>query len=112
VVLRQMLLAATVLTSVPGQTLVAGEYIVEISGTEGAVFGGTCLLLWAKNRTSYAASGLVPLRLEFSGDIISCAIQRKTESGHVQMVIKDSNGSVVAASTETLPFGVVIAAGR
>jgi hypothetical protein len=50
--------------------------------------------------------------LEFSGDIISCAIQRKTESGHVQMVIKDSNGSVVAASTETLPFGVVIAAGR
>lgn len=110
--LRQTLLAATALVLGSGPGLVAGEYIVEIGGTEGAAFGGTCLLITANNGTSYVASGVVPLRLQFSGDIISCAIQRKTESAHLEMVIKDSTGSVVAASTESRPFGIVIAAGR
>lgn len=110
--LRQRLLAAIALVLVSGRGLAAGEYIVEIGGTEGAAFGGTCLLITANSSTSYAASGLVPLRLQFSGDIISCAIQRKTEPAHLEMVIRDSTGSVVAASTESLPFGVVIAAGR
>jgi hypothetical protein len=112
VALRQTLLAATVLTLVCGQTLVAGEYIVEISGTEGTAFGGTCLLIRGKNSTSYVTSGSVPHRFEFSGDIISCAIQPKSASAHLQMVIKDSDGRVVGESTGSLPFGVVTTAGR
>ena len=112
VALTPALLAATVLVLISGQELVAREFTVEITGTEGAAFGGTCLLITGKNSTSYVASGLVPLRLEFSGDIISCAIQRKTESAYLQIVIKDSNGSIVAASTEMFPFGVVMTSGR
>jgi hypothetical protein len=112
VALRQTLLAATALTLVSGQTLVAGDYIVEISGTAGSAFGGTCLLLRAKNSTSYVTSGSVPGRFEFSGDIISCAIQPKIDSAHLQMVIKDAGGRVVGESTGSLPFGVVTAGGR
>jgi hypothetical protein len=100
------------LTLMSGETLIAGEYIVEISGTEGTAFGGTCLLITANNSTNYAASGSVPLTLAFSGDIISCAIQKKAGSGHLHVAIKHSGGHVVAESSKVLPFGVVIAAGR
>ena len=105
-------MAAAGLALVSGEALVAGEYVVEISGTEGTAFGGTCLLITANDRSSHAASGSVPLVLRFSGDVISCAVQRKAGSARLQIVIRNSEGRVVGASTETLPFGVVIAAGR
>ena len=105
-------MAAAALALASGRTLVAGEYIVEIGGTEGTAFGGTCLLITANDRSSHAASGSVPLVLRFSGDVISCAVQRKTGAAHLRIVIRNSEGRVVGASTETLPFGVVTAAGR
>jgi hypothetical protein len=110
--IRQTFLAAMMLASMSGETLIAGEYIVEISGTEGTVFGGTCLLITASHNTNHAASGSVPLTLAFSGDIISCGLQMKTPSGRLRIVIKNASGHVVAESSEVHPFGVVIAAGR
>ena len=109
--LKRTLLAVTVLASALGRTAVAGEYIVEISGAEGTV-GGTCLLITANNNISHVAAGPVPLRLEFSGDIISCAMQRKSGAAHLRIVIRNLDGRVVGESAEALPFGIVIAAGR
>lgn len=100
------------LASMPGGTVIAGEYSVEITGTEGTAFGGTCLLITANNNKNYAASGSVPLTLAFSGDIISCGLQMKTPAGHLRIVIKNADGRVVAESSAVHPFGVVIAAGR
>lgn len=110
--IRRTLLAAAMLASMSGQTLVAGEYIVEIAGTQGIVFGGTCLLVTADKTTNYPASGSPPLTLRFSGDLISCAIQRKAGAGTLRMVIRNAAGQVVAESSKVLPFGVVIAGGR
>jgi hypothetical protein len=112
VAIRQTLLAAMMLASMSGERLIAGEYTVEITGTAGTAFGGTCLLITANNNTNHAASGSVPLTLAFSGDIISCGLQIKTPSGHLRIVIKNADGHVVAESSAVQPFGVVIAAGR
>lgn len=90
----------------------AGEFKVEISGSAGTTTGGTCLLVTGKQSTSHKTSGVVPLTYSFSGDLISCAIQRKSGKGALRLMIRDASGRVVAESTELLPFGVIIAAGR
>jgi len=112
VVIRRTLLAAAIWTLALGGPLRADEYIVEISGSDGTAFGGTCLLITANNNRNFSASGAVPLVFEFSGDVISCAIQRKTGNGDLRMVIRSSRGRVVAESSKVLPFGVIMAAGR
>jgi hypothetical protein len=111
-VIRRTLLAAAIWTLALGGPLRADEYIVEISGSDGTAFGGTCLLITANNNRNFSASGAVPLVFEFSGDVISCAIQRKTGNGDLRMVIRSSRGRVVAESSKVLPFGVIMAAGR
>jgi len=50
-----------------------------------------------------------PITLAFSGDLISCAIIRKSGSGELRVAIKSAGGRVVAESSDLLPFGVVIA---
>jgi hypothetical protein len=112
VAIRHTLLAATMLTLMSAESLVAGDYIVEIAGAPGIVFGGTCLLVTADRNTNYPASGSPPLTLRFSGDLISCAIQRKAGAGALRMVIRNAAGQVVAESSKVLPFGVLIAGGR
>jgi hypothetical protein len=94
------------------RTAVAGEFTVEIGGAEGATFGGTCLLITADKNANHAASGTVPLTFEFAGDLISCAIQKKSGPGQLRIVIKNISGQIVAQSSDVQPFGVVIAAGR
>ena len=110
--IRHTLLAAPMLMIMSAETLIADEYIVDIGGTDGVVFGGTCLLITANNNTNHAASGSTPLTLKFSGDLISCAIQRKAGSGALHMTIRNAAGHVVAESSKALPFGVLIAGGR
>jgi hypothetical protein len=112
VAIRRTLLAVAMLAWMSGESLVAGEYIVEIVGAKGIVFGGTCLLVTADKNTNYPASGSPPLKLRFSGDLISCAIQRKAGSGALRMVIRNGADRVVAESSKVLPFGVLIAGGR
>jgi len=90
----------------------AAEYTVTISGDDGASFGGTCLSMTANQPTSHPASGSVPLTLRLVGDLVSCAIQKKTGSGHLRIVIRNAVGNVVADSAQEQPFGVVLAAGR
>jgi hypothetical protein len=94
------------------ETAIAGEFTVEIGGAEGTAFGGTCLLVSAGKNAKHETSGMVPLTFEFAGDIISCAIQRRGGSGELRIVIKDHGGRTVAESSQTQPFGVVMAAGR
>ena len=89
-----------------------GEFIVEIGGAEGATFGGTCLLMTADKSANHATSGTAPRTFEFAGDLISCAIQKKSGSGQLRIVIKNISGRIVAQSSDVQPFGVVIAAGR
>jgi hypothetical protein len=90
----------------------AAEYTVTITGDDGASFGGTCLSVIAHQPASHPAAGTVPVTLELAGDLISCAIQKKTGTGHLRIMIKDATGQVVADSSQEQPFGVVLAAGR
>ena len=91
---------------------IGGEFTVEIGGAEGATFGGTCLLITADKSANHEASGTAPLTFEFAGDLISCAIQKKSGPGQLRIVIKNISGQIVAQSSDVQPFGVVIAAGR
>ena len=110
--LGHKLVAAAGFALIAVQTLTAGEYIVDINGPKGAAFGGSCLMITAGSSASHVVAGSVPVRLGFSGDSISCAIQPKVASASLQIVIKNSKGLIVGESSELLPFGVVIAAGR
>ena len=106
-------LAAVALISFSGCGGVgAGEYTVTIGGTDGTVFAGTCLLVTADRTTRHDASGKVPLTLEFSSDLISCAVQRKEGAGTLHLIITTPDGRPVAESLANRPFGVVMAAGR
>jgi len=91
---------------------IAADYAVTIGGDEGISFGGTCLLVTEGGYAKHEASGTVPLTLTFSGDLISCAIQKRTGSGHLRVVIRRAGGEVVADSSQEQPFGVILAAGR
>ena len=95
-----------------GQPAAADDYVVEIGGTPGTHFAGTCLLFKGRDHTSHAAVGKVPLKLEFSGDLISCAVQRKDADGAIHLSIVTQDGRTVAISAATQPFGVVTAAGH
>jgi hypothetical protein len=95
-----------------GRPSVADEYIVEVGGTPGTHFAGTCLLFKGRDHSSHAAAGKVPLKLAFSGDLISCAIQRKDADGAIHLSIVTQDGRTVAISAAPQPFGVVTAAGH
>ena len=111
--IKQAPAAVIVLALLAGcDAAVGGEFTVEIGGAEGATFGGTCLLITADKNANHEASGTAPLTFEFAGDLISCAIQKKTGFGRLRIVIKDTSGHIVAQSSDVQPFGVVIAAGR
>ena len=94
------------------EDLSAGEYIVRIAGADGTAFAATCLLVSANQTRRYDASGTVPRALEYSGDLISCAIQRRAGAGALQVVITTPEGRTVAKSSGNQPFGVIMAAGR
>jgi hypothetical protein len=111
-VARGRILLAVATWALCGEALRAGEFVVEIVGTPGTAFGGTCLVTTANQFKNHAASGSVPLTLEFSGDSISCAIQRRSGSGNLHMVIRIPDGRVVTETAAMLPFGLLLAAGR
>ena len=109
----QTLSAATVLTLLSGhQPILAADYLVQIGGAEGTPFGGTCLVMTGDTHANHEAKGTVPRTLEFSGDLISCAIQKRGGNGDLRIVIKDTGGRIVAQSSSVQPFGVVMAGGR
>jgi hypothetical protein len=113
VAIRQVRAAMMLLALLAGcDTALGSEFTVEIGGAEGATFGGTCLLITADRSANHAASGTAPLTFEFAGDLISCAIQKKSGSGQLRIVIKNISGQIVAQSSDVQPFGVVLAAGR
>ena len=95
-----------------GRPVVADEYILEVGGTPGIHFAGTCLLFNGRDYAKHVAVGQVPLRLEFSGDLISCALQRKEADGAIHLSIVTREGRTVAVSTAAQPFGVVTAGGH
>jgi hypothetical protein len=90
----------------------AGDYVVELSGTAGAPFGGVCLTISGGSHASSAVVGTVPGTFGLSGDTVSCAVQRKAGSGALHMVIRNADGRVVDQSPAAQPFGLVMAAGR
>jgi hypothetical protein len=102
---------AALLVLLSHQRVVADDFVVEIGGTEGTHFGGTCLLVVGNGYSRRETNGTVPLRLEFSADVISCAIQRQAASGDLHIIIRSAAGRLVAQSA-TQPFGVIMAAGR
>jgi hypothetical protein len=91
---------------------IADDFVVEIGGTEGTPFGGTCLLVVGNGYSRHETSGTVPFRVELSADVISCAIQRKAASGDLRIVIKSTAGRFVSQSAGVQPFGVIMASGR
>jgi hypothetical protein len=109
----RILSVATLLTLLlrcePG---IAADFVVEIGGTEGIPFGGTCLLVTGNSYVKRETIGTTPLTLEFTADVISCAIQKRAGSGDLTILIRDTGGRVVAKSTGAQPFGVIMAAGR
>ena len=105
---------AAALLALPASHLlaIADDFVVEVGGSDGTPFGGTCLLVVGDGYSRHETSGTVPLRLEFSADVISCAIQRKAASGDLRIVIKTTAGRFVSQSASVQPFGVIMAAGR
>ena len=89
-----------------------GDYVVQITGPADTPVGGTCLTVTSNRNQSHDASGIVPLTLHLPGDVISCAVQKKTGSDPIQISIREANGRLVQQSAKVLPFGVVIAGGR
>jgi hypothetical protein len=110
-VVRHMLIAS-MLAAASASPLLAADYTVAIDGDAGATFAGTCLLVIAKEAARYTVSGPVPATFSFSGDIISCAVQKRTGRGTLEVLITGADGHVVAQSADVLPFGVVLAGGR
>jgi hypothetical protein len=94
------------------ETVCAGDYVVEVSGTEGTPFGGVCLMITGDNHATRVVAGAAPRAFDLSGDIVSCAIQRKAGQGHLHVLIRNTDGRVVDESPGMLPFGVFTAAGR
>ena len=107
-----MIAVAALALALPIGPAGATDYTVSITGDAGASFGGTCLSVTAHEPASHRAAGTVPLTLRLAGDLVSCAIQKKTGSGHLRIVITNARGEVVADSSQEQPFGVVLAAGR
>ena len=103
---------ALMLVVASASPLLAADYTVAIDGAAGATFGGTCLLIIAKEASKHTVSGPVAATFSFSGDMISCAVQKRTGGGTLQLMIKGADGHVVAQSAGVLPFGVVLAGGR
>jgi hypothetical protein len=91
-----------------------GDYVVQITGPAETSVGGTCLTVTSDRNQSHIASGTVPLILHLPGDVVSCAVQKKTGSGSgpIQISIREANGRLVQQSAQTLPFGIVMAGGR
>lgn len=90
----------------------AGDYVVEVSGTDGTPFGGVCLTITGDARVTRPVAGAVPRTYEISGDIVSCAIQRKAGHGQLHIMIRNTGGRVVDESPAAQPFGIFMAAGR
>jgi hypothetical protein len=110
--LRLLQVAIVVAVLSGGAPSVADDYVVEIAGTQGTPFAGTCLLVTGDAHANHDAIGQVPLTLQFSGDIISCAIMRRARAGDLRIVIRNAGGRMVAESSRVQPFGVAMAAGR
>jgi hypothetical protein len=106
------MLIASILAVASAKPLLAADYTVAIDGDAGATFAGTCLLVIAKEAARRTVTGPVPATFSFSGDIISCAVQKRTGRGALHVQITGADGHVVAQSADVLPFGVVLAGGR
>lgn len=111
--MRPALPAVALLALLLGYTTAgAGEYVVEISGSEGTPFGGVCLTITGSRQASRPIAGTAPSTFGLSGDIVSCAIQRKAGKGELYIAIRRAGGDLVNESVTPQPFGVVMAAGR
>lgn len=88
-------------------------YTVDVSGTRGTVFSGTCQVIGGAGTSSNQdAAGTVPRSFRASGVLVSCSVQNKGQTGTLVLTIKRANGEVVATSSTSQSYGVALAAGQ
>lgn len=88
-------------------------YLVEVSGTKGVPFSGTCMVIGARGTSSNMdAAGAVPRAFQAKGIMVSCSVQNQRERGTLALTIKRARGQVVASSTTAQPYGVALAVGQ
>ena len=88
------------------------RYTIEVGGTDGIPFAGTCIVVSASGSSSQDLAGFVPQVLQATGEIVSCMIQKKAEEGTLLLKIKSSNGSLVVESATSQPYGAALASSQ
>ena len=84
---------------------------VEVEGTPGLRFSGTCLITsGAGSAATSDIAGSVPVSKVFEGNLISCSFQKQQESGTLRGRIR-SGDHVIEESSTSQPYGLVLVAG-
>lgn len=87
-------------------------FMVEITGSAGLEFSGSCMTTTTTNTANSDAAGRVPKTYMLQGVIVSCVVQKKQERGTLNLRITRANGTVVGESTTSQPYGVATLGGR
>lgn len=85
---------------------------VQIDGTKGLPFIGSCEIMSGGGMSTRDAAGHVPLSFSVTAALVSCEIQKQHEGGTLRIVIKRDDGSIVAKGETSQPYGVAGAAAQ
>lgn len=94
------------------QSTSARNYTVDVTGTAGTVFSGTCQVINGTTSSSRDAAGIVPESFQMTGTMVSCAVQKRDQSGQLLISIKRANGKTVASGSTYAAYGMATAAGQ
>ena len=88
--------------------LVASDFTITVSGTEGTKFSGAYFITKSigGNSESKSVDGVVPAQFKVSGHIVSVSFQKKQESGLLKVQIS-RGGKVVGNSETSASYGAV-----
>ncbi|MGE0095976.1 MAG: hypothetical protein AB7M05_03015 [Alphaproteobacteria bacterium] len=87
------------------------QYSIDVTGTNGIAFTGSCMTTTVGSSYSQDASGLVPASFETSGTIVSCGVQKQGEEGMLRLRIR-RDGKTIAEGSTSQPYGMVTVAGQ
>jgi hypothetical protein len=91
---------------------VDSDYRYSLYVTGNSKFSGTCLVYTSSGSSSSKdASGLTPATFYYTGNLISCTLQKAGESGSLHVTLS-RGGSQLAVGDTSNEYGVVSVAGR
>ncbi len=88
-------------------------YILEVTGTNGLRFTGSCLIVSANSSASQDATGTVPAFIKMgSGSIAACTLQKQSNGGETLKVRLLAFGSIKAEGETRQANGLVSVSGK